>query len=519
MLYFWLLRCIYSACPKSDKDLTLRRVSNSIFFKSTKTYRNSRFGTLWRRHLAMTSLPCALCIIWICLVCHSTGTGFIYQFPGVTGQSVNSEQRATTGSPGSGSNIHLRNWCQYNVLRTVKCQVHNGTETMVQRVFQGCRWPGPCTKLIRTVVRPSYKVAYRQVTAREWRCCPGFVGDECREECMNCTGFTDINNRLNFIESKIKLLEGAGSPSPSFNNSTEGSNDNVMYTPTLTPIGLPSNLHPGGRGPPGPIGSPGIPGPAGEAGVPGQTGPAGQAGVPGQTGPTGPMGERGRPGEIGLPGLPGPPGPPGPPSSSTRPRGDMFGFDEQAEETPLTPTLPELVAGPLGPSGPSGPSGPPGPRGPIGPAGVPGLPGRDAAGGLQGKAGNPGPKGDAGERGPSGLPGEHGQPGQSGQKGEPGEGLPEGGAEGVQQLREALKILAERVLILEHMIGLHESPVESGSGLESLPDSFSFPAVKTRLAESTIKTRRLQPLQLSSRPSSRKQSGGQTETMYFLRHQ
>lgn len=27
--------------------------------------------------------------------------------------------------------------------------------------------------------------------------------------------------------------------------------------------------------------------------------------------------------------------------------------------------------------------------------------------------------------------------------------------EGVQQLREALKILAERVLILEHMIGIH----------------------------------------------------------------
>lgn len=27
--------------------------------------------------------------------------------------------------------------------------------------------------------------------------------------------------------------------------------------------------------------------------------------------------------------------------------------------------------------------------------------------------------------------------------------------EGVQQLREALKILAERVLILEHMIGVH----------------------------------------------------------------
>ncbi|OWK59865.1 Collagen alpha-1(XXVI) chain [Lonchura striata] len=38
--------------------------------------------------------------------------------------------------------------------------------------------------------------------------------------------------------------------------------------------------------------------------------------------------------------------------------------------------------------------------------------------------------------------------------------------EGVQQLREALKILAERVLILEHMIGIHDSlsSIEPGSG-------------------------------------------------------
>uniref|UniRef100_A0A9L0SDZ8 Collagen type XXVI alpha 1 chain n=1 Tax=Equus caballus TaxID=9796 RepID=A0A9L0SDZ8_HORSE len=41
--------------------------------------------------------------------------------------------------------------------------------------------------------------------------------------------------------------------------------------------------------------------------------------------------------------------------------------------------------------------------------------------------------------------------------------------EGVQQLREALKILAERVLILEHMIGIHDplaSP-EGGSGQDA----------------------------------------------------
>lgn len=83
--------------------------------------------------------------------------------------------------------------------------------------------------------------------------------------------------------------------------------------------------------------------------------------------------------------------------------------------------------------------------------------------------------------GPPGLRGEQGQLGQlgpPGAKGEPGEGSPEG--EGVQPLREALKILAERVLILEHMIGIHESPAESGSGQDSLPDPLPFAVSKTK---------------------------------------
>lgn len=33
----------------------------------------------------------------------------------------------------------------------------------------------------RTLVRPSFKVAYKLATALEWRCCPGFAGEECRK--------------------------------------------------------------------------------------------------------------------------------------------------------------------------------------------------------------------------------------------------------------------------------------------------------------------------------------------------
>ncbi|XP_054868051.1 collagen alpha-1(XXVI) chain isoform X3 [Amphiprion ocellaris] len=427
--------------------------------------------------MAFSSLY-ALCV-WISLVCPSLGTGFVYHFPGITvqRQRIKSEQSGSTGPPGTGSRTQLRNWCQYTVSRTVSCQVQNGTETSVQRVFQGCRWPGPCTKVIsyRTVFRPSFKLAYKQVTALEWRCCPGFVGEECREECLNCTSFSDMNSRIDAVESKIKLLEEGRLSLQIVGGLQEGSTENEVETPQPTPIGPPSYLPPvpGGRGPPGPIGPPGLPGSAGPQG------PAGRAGIPG---PIGPKGDRGLPGEVGLPGPPGPPGPPGSSSSPGQIRGDVFHVDHQ-EEHPVHPILsvPQTVVGPPGPAGPVGPSGAPGARGP---AGIPGLPGQDGKEGLQGQAGDPGPKGDPGERGPPGVAGELGLPGAPGPKGEPGEGLNEG--EAVQQLREALKILAERVLILEHIIGVHENSEGSGFGSSSDPLSFS-----------ALKIKRLQPVQTS----------------------
>ncbi|OBS64583.1 hypothetical protein A6R68_06879 [Neotoma lepida] len=130
-----------------------------------------------------------------------------------------------------------RHWCHHTVTRTVSCQVQNGSETVVQRVYQSCRWPGPCANLassalggllsysevfdgipanlfqmcrvegfvgtlqgiicllipplpddpllagplLWTLIRPTYRVSYRTVTALEWRCCPGFTGSNCDE--------------------------------------------------------------------------------------------------------------------------------------------------------------------------------------------------------------------------------------------------------------------------------------------------------------------------------------------------
>lgn len=412
------------------------------------------------------SLLCALCI-WMSLVFPSQETGFIYHIPTITLQRprIKSEQ-TSTGPPGTGSRTQLRNWCQYTVSKTVTCQVHNGTETSVQRVIQGCRWPGPCSKVVsyRTVIRPSFKTAYKQVTALEWRCCPGFVGEECREECLNCTSFTEMNSRIDTLESKMKMLEDGLPSRPTVSSVPPRTSGNEVDVPHPTPMAPPSYLPSGGRGPPGPMGPPGPPGSAGPPG------PPGRAGFPGVIGP---KGDIGLPGEKGIPGLPGPPGPPGPGFSPIRLRGDVFEVNTQALPTP------QVAVGPPGPAGPVGPTGPAGVRGPEG---MPGLPGQDGKEGSRGLPGDQGPKGDPGERGAPGVSGEKGLPGLLGPKGEPGDTLNE--SEAVQQLREALKILAERVLILEHMIGVHEN--SEGSGFGSISEPLSLP---------TIKIKRLPPLQ------------------------
>ncbi|VFV18678.1 emid2_human ame: full=collagen alpha-1 chain [Lynx pardinus] len=272
---------------------------------------------------------------------------------------------------------------------------------------------------------------------------------------MNCTRLSDMSERLTTLEAKVLLLQAAEQPAGPGNDLPAPQSTPPPWNEDFLPDAIPL-AHPGPRRrrPTGPAGPPGQTGPPGPAGPPGSKGDRGQAGEKGPAGPPGllgPPGPRGLPGEMGRPGPPGPPGPAGSPGFPPNgPQGVLYSLQSPTDKDDghsqlASAAVDTVLAGVPGPRGPPGPPGPPGPHGPPGPPGVPGSQGLAGERGMMGPAGEPGGKGQEEEKAARRQ------------------------SEGVQQLREALKILAERVLILEHMIGIHDplaSP-EGGSGQDA----------------------------------------------------
>ncbi|KAM3611226.1 uncharacterized protein V6R79_015190 [Siganus canaliculatus] len=462
--------------------MQMSTLCHSLTFHATEMGPRQResVSALCRKSLLWLAL-----VLWLAALVDGTWKTGLYK-PFSAGTHLSSRDQAGA----SHSSIYQkRNWCPHTVTKTVTCQVQNGT--ILQRVYQTCRWPQGCTGgSYRTVVKPSYKVVYRTVTSLEWKCCPGFSGSACEEDagnqlvaqeairrpstlrrppsrtgetiysCLNCSRITALSDKLNSLEAKVQLLTAPASESL---RNLQGKGGSASEAPLLKGA-VPAQGAPGEQGPAGPQGEKGrdglpgrdgrpgtrgLPGPIGPRGDAGTRGPSGVSGLKGPPGPAGPRGPPGLPGERGLPGPPGPPGPPAP-ASAHIPEPDH----NRGKDPFFTNTFHASRGSPVpGPQGPPGPVGPPGPRGPVGPPGPSGQIGKLGAPGTQGPVG---PKGERGERGPLGYPGERGfkgEPGAPGPKGEPGEkGLP---GDGIHQIREALKILAERVLILETMIGIH----------------------------------------------------------------
>ncbi|XP_061760360.1 EMILIN-3 isoform X1 [Nerophis ophidion] len=74
-----------------------------------------------------------------------------------------------------------KNHCAYVVQRNITCTMQDGVSTYVKAEYTTkCIWGQKCPVVMyRTFYKPTYKVGFKTVTELEWRCCPGFSGENC----------------------------------------------------------------------------------------------------------------------------------------------------------------------------------------------------------------------------------------------------------------------------------------------------------------------------------------------------
>ncbi|KAM8863273.1 EMILIN-3 [Spinachia spinachia] len=76
-----------------------------------------------------------------------------------------------------------KNHCAFVVQRNVSCTVQDGVDSYVKAEYTTkCIWGQMCPVVMyRTCHKPKYKVGFKSVTELEWRCCPGYSGENCHD--------------------------------------------------------------------------------------------------------------------------------------------------------------------------------------------------------------------------------------------------------------------------------------------------------------------------------------------------
>uniref|UniRef100_A0A4W4H362 EMI domain-containing protein n=1 Tax=Electrophorus electricus TaxID=8005 RepID=A0A4W4H362_ELEEL len=84
----------------------------------------------------------------------------------------------------------MLNHCAYIVQRNITCTIQDGMETYVKPEYTTrCIWGQTCPVLMyRTYFKPKYKIGHKMVTELEWRCCPGFTGENCIDSSLSGPG-------------------------------------------------------------------------------------------------------------------------------------------------------------------------------------------------------------------------------------------------------------------------------------------------------------------------------------------
>ncbi|XP_075057856.1 multimerin-1 [Mixophyes fleayi] len=93
-----------------------------------------------------------------------------------------------------------KNWCAYVHTRLLPTVVMDNVDTYVSSGANPCAWnTGACSMRNRLISQPIYRMKHKIVTSLEWKCCPGYSGEQCKATAQKL----QIQTHENQAESNV----------------------------------------------------------------------------------------------------------------------------------------------------------------------------------------------------------------------------------------------------------------------------------------------------------------------------
>ncbi|NXV40697.1 MMRN1 protein, partial [Uria aalge] len=114
-----------------------------------------------------------------------TATGNISLKPSSHSTSIISTQQDANSKASGFETTRGKNWCAYVHTRLLPTVVVDNLETFSSGRAKPCTWHiGSCAQRSQTTTHQAYRTKHKIVTSLEWKCCPGYSGQNCQSKAQ-----------------------------------------------------------------------------------------------------------------------------------------------------------------------------------------------------------------------------------------------------------------------------------------------------------------------------------------------
>ncbi|NXB79943.1 MMRN1 protein, partial [Donacobius atricapilla] len=113
----------------------------------------------------------------------ATGNRSVTQSSRSTG--ISRSQQDANAKASSFETTREKNWCAYVHTRLIPTVVVDNLETFSSGRAKPCSWQiGSCAQRTQTTTHQAYRIKHKIVTSLEWKCCPGYSGQNCQPKAQ-----------------------------------------------------------------------------------------------------------------------------------------------------------------------------------------------------------------------------------------------------------------------------------------------------------------------------------------------